>query len=256
MIQLAPARTMWDLKWKMLGVPVRIHPLFWLVALGLVYQPTIPFELVLIGVGCVLFSILVHEFGHALSGRFYGDRQNEVILYYFGGLCVSPRPLQKVWSNIIHILCGPAAGLLLAGAAYACQMFLGQGAGVALAYTLELLIWVNLVWSLMNLLPIFPLDGGQVLRELIQWKAPRRGDHLVFTISLYVAVAMSFVMICASMYYFFIHHEWPGYVMSIFIFAFLAYSSFSIRRQLDQFGSLDTDGPRQPWEQEADWWKK
>jgi len=76
MILAEPGKTQFDLKWSMLGVPVRVHPLFWLITLFLSYHERMPFTLVLISIAAIFFSILVHEFGHALSGRYYGDRSN------------------------------------------------------------------------------------------------------------------------------------------------------------------------------------
>jgi len=258
MLQLEPARTAWDLKCKLAGVPVRIHPLFWLIALWLVYSTDLPFELVLIGMSCIFCSVLVHEFGHALSGRYYGDYQNEVVLYYFGGLCVGKRRLPRVWPNIIHTLWGPGAGLLFCALAAAVWELIDVGwippPGRALGYALSMLIWINLIWGLLNLLPIFPLDGGQILREVVQWKAPRRGDFFVFTVSFYAALVMTALTLGLML-------AWPRFRsqqswFSAGLFATLAYSSFMIRRQLGPYGSLEDEQPREAWEQDADWWKK
>src|SRR5437773_326262 len=88
-----PPVTRWDLNWRMFGVPVRVHPLFWLMALLLSWSKGIPPLIVIESMAIIFISILVHEFGHALSGRYYGDRRNHVVLYMMGGLCVqSERP--------------------------------------------------------------------------------------------------------------------------------------------------------------------
>ena len=118
MILLEPPRTAWDLKLALLRIPVRIHPLFWLGALILSYSRGNPFGLVLAKVGCVLLSLLVHEFGHALCGRCYGDRQNHVVLYFCYGVCVSERDTERHWPRIHELLWGPGAGFLLGGLAF------------------------------------------------------------------------------------------------------------------------------------------
>ncbi len=60
------AETQFDLKFRLLGVPVRVHPFFWVVSAVMGWR-TNNLPAVLLWVGCVFVSILVHEFGHALT---------------------------------------------------------------------------------------------------------------------------------------------------------------------------------------------
>src|SRR5208283_5752371 len=103
MIKLEPDPTLWDVKWRMLGVPVRVHPLFWLMALILSYTSGMRFGFVLVSMACILVSILVHEFGHAMCQRHYGDRGNYVVLYVFGGLAIG-RQQAGVWPRLAVLL--------------------------------------------------------------------------------------------------------------------------------------------------------
>lgn len=84
MIDLEPSRTRWDLQWRMFGIPVRVHPLFWLAALMLTFSGNVSLPVVLIGTVCLFVSILLHEFGHAFCQRYYGDRENHVVLWILG----------------------------------------------------------------------------------------------------------------------------------------------------------------------------
>ena len=261
-IELEPKHTQWDLKWRMFGIPVRVHPLFWLIALLLAYQENLEFKFVLLGIGCMFFSILLHELGHALCQRYYGDHENRVVLYTLGGLAIGRREA-GVWPRIAVLLWGPGAMLLLAAVVYAIgapqygvkfplMAFSSMG-----QYAVLVLFWVNVVWGIMNLLPVFPLDGGQIMRELVGWKAPRRGDAFAFKISFYAAVAIVLLAVAKALSPYRSGNALNDLV-PIFLFGLLAYQSFALRRQILLYGDMEEqdDGPRQPWEQDADWWKR
>src|SRR5262249_16531595 len=82
--------------------------------------------------------------------------------------------------RIAVYVAGPAAQLVLAGAAWALQQLfepsrsLEIGTQSAVARALNLLFWVNVGWPLFNLIPVPPLDGAQILLEVIRWS--RAGD--------------------------------------------------------------------------------
>jgi Zn-dependent protease len=259
-LNLEPKPTPWDLKWVLFGIPVRVHPLFWAVSLLLWYEKTIPFTHVLTAIACGFVSILTHEFGHAFAQRYYGDRHNHIVLYQLGGLACGSRQAPGYWPRVFVSLWGPGAGFILGGIA-ACVFY-------ALKYqwlppvdphvyiAVFVLYWTNLIWGLVNLLPIFPLDGGQIMRETVLRKAPRRGDFFVFTISFYAAIAAA--VACLGLYVYDLKQNAPASLFNVIFFAVLAISSWMARRQIGQFGNLDggDDEPRQTWEQDPDWWKR
>jgi stage IV sporulation protein FB len=258
-LRLEPNPTPWDLKWTMFRTPVRVHPLFWLFTLFLAYgDGKAPFQFTLVTVLCVFISILVHEFGHALCRRYYGDRNNYVVLYSLGGLSVSggtepPGHMPRIWM----LLWGPGAGFILGGMAFGIQLLIEhQILPLYNAYAwhaLSVLVWVNMIWGCINLLPVFPLDGGQIMREIVIWKMPQRGDPFVFTVSFISALLVSVAAgVLIAVY------GDRNLVYPLIFFALLAYQSWSIKRQLGQYGSLDGGGDerREAWEQDPDWWKR
>jgi Zn-dependent protease len=189
---LEPQRTEFDLSWRMFGVRVRVHPMFWAVAAILGWDfLNLGFGVLLLFIGCVFISILVHELGHVFMGRFFG-RESHIVLYSFGGLAISDRELPSRWQRIAVMFAGPLAGFLLFG-----LVFLFEWRGLPaldpngempmLSLAVGILYWMNLVWSILNLLPIWPLDGGQISRELFTWLAPRSGLRLSLGISLVLA---------------------------------------------------------------------
>ena len=82
-----PPESQYDLHFSLLGIPVRVHPYFWLVSVLMGWNQG-DAKLALLWVAAVFVSILVHEMGHALVIRYYGWSPR-VTLYSFGGLASS-----------------------------------------------------------------------------------------------------------------------------------------------------------------------
>ena len=222
--------TPYDLRFTLLGIPVRVHPLFWLVSAVMGWDAEDP-NYMLLWIVCVFVSVLVHEFGHALTARYFGWPP-EIVLYSFGGYAAyTPTWGYTTARRVRVLLAGPGAGFILYGLCLVAehllfrQQILRLWAGAlggdnpvpaGLRYTLFVLFqmkFINLWWGLVNLLPVFPLDGGQIARELLTHYRYRDGLEISLKISLLVGAAVSA--------YFFVHEEtWPG-----FLFAALAIES-------------------------------
>src|SRR5262249_28285266 len=133
----APEPTAYDLRFRALGVPVRVHPTFWVAMLllggglelgaGADVWPVVGF----IGGGFV--SILVHGYCHAPTYRACGQWPR-IVLYYLGGLAIGTAEERRPERRLAIILGGPGAGLLLLLATLGVGMVLsGQGPQGALA---------------------------------------------------------------------------------------------------------------------------
>ena len=108
----------------------------------------------------VLFvSIVVHELGHAVAIRKLGYGQSKLLLWGMGGLCINRRRYKPV-DGLKISLAGPAFGIVL-GLPFIPLMFLDLG--LIARSAVWGMIFVNIGWSIANLLPIFPLDGGRAL---------------------------------------------------------------------------------------------
>ena len=149
------------------GFPVRIEWTFWMVTLlmGAMRQPGTLY--VAEWTVVVLVSILIHELGHALCSAWYGMKP-EIKLYGMGGLTTftppEPMPPSK---NILIDLGGPIAGFLFAGLIVVAALMLPGWRQSEFGKVVFFdLLWVNVGWGLLNLLPVWPLDGGQVVWEL------------------------------------------------------------------------------------------
>ncbi len=197
-----PERTPYDLRFRVLGFPVRVHPWFWIVTalMGSNVLQVLGAEYLLAWIGVVFVSILVHELGHALAFRRFGT-DADVVLYAFGGLAVPTSIVSGRGRRIVVSLAGPGAGFALCALVYASN----QAAPWAMTrpmgqpwprmpsvpdFLFDSLIFVNLVWGLVNLLPVFPLDGGQVSRELCGKFWGLRGKRISLKISFAVALLL------------------------------------------------------------------
>jgi stage IV sporulation protein FB len=190
-----PSRTQFDLSWRMFGIPVRIHPMFWLVGtvLGWYWAQRFGLTYLAVFLACMLVSILVHELGHVFMGRVFGAR-SYIVLYGFGGLAIGSLEVRGTWRRVAVLLAGPGAGFLLYGlvrfALVAGEPTLGpymEDPPNPVWAAFVCLLWMNLVWNLLNLLPIWPLDGGQVCAELLIRALGERGLKIALVISIALA---------------------------------------------------------------------
>jgi stage IV sporulation protein FB len=189
---LEPNETAYDLRWRMFGTPVRVHPLFWLMSVVLGYDATIRkgVAFVLAWVACVFVSILLHEFGHVWMGRLFGSH-GHIVLYSFGGLAIGSNQLDRRWQRILVLLAGPGIQLVLFGILLFSMPWLLSVVPAAsrdsAGFVLAMLLWINLSWPILNLLPIWPLDGGQISREMCLAIMPERGATVSLGISMVVS---------------------------------------------------------------------
>jgi membrane-associated protease RseP (regulator of RpoE activity) len=188
-----PPTTRYDLRFSIAGIPVSVHPLFWLITLLL--GSTGDLLLIPIWILVLFVSILVHELGHALAFRRYGQR-SRIVLHFAGGLTI-PEPVS--WGSgyasvglspnqhIFITLAGPGAGFLFAaliiglvtvvgGSVITTHLFgliplplnaLLPFGGRVVSVMVSMFLWVNVFWGLINLVPVYPLDGGNVTRNVL-----------------------------------------------------------------------------------------
>lgn len=159
--------TEFDLRFRLLGIPVRVHPIFWLSTGFMVWgDGNLPF--VAIGVLSIFVSILVHELGHALVIRRYGY-PSEIVLYFFCGYATSSHfPFRRA---VAVSAAGPAAGLLLGGLVYLIRSVLPTSLLVEyplMSYGFRMLLFAGIIVNVLNLIPCLPLDGGQIMSAVVR----------------------------------------------------------------------------------------
>ena len=208
-----PRPTPLDVTFGLFGVPVRVSGWFWAGAAFFGWplasgqaagEPAGLFVAhLLMTAVCILVSILVHEMGHALAARACG-MEWAVVLLMFGGLAFGPsRPGVKWWQHVLIALAGPFAQFaLLAAVGTGTFAALAGGSAAEDFSPLVLTAWfalvyVNLIWPVLNLLPIFPLDGGQALRAVLSRFL--RGDGVLWTARVGLAACVLTGVLALSM---------------------------------------------------------
>jgi Zn-dependent protease len=260
----APEPTAYDLRFRALGIPVRVSPWFWAVTALLGWgNPTST----VIWVACVFVSILVHEYGHGLMTRAIGGHPR-IVLYGMGGLCSSDE-LQTPRQRLAVLAWGPGAGFALLGVVLLVLMIAYQVAPREILGLIQLtvgvrpdpevvtglltqfrglpilwnvvqnLIWINLFWGLLNLLPIWPLDGGQIAGVLLTQANRRQGPYWTHVISL---VTAGIVGVAAFQY--------TQSLFLVLFFGLFALNNFQILQALQHVrsGGFGDDAD--------DWWRK
>ncbi len=162
------------LQFNVLGFPVVIQWFFWLLMAlmggALDAQSRNDWIDVALWVIVAFVSILVHELGHALAARKFGYHST-IVLHGFGGLTIIPQARFTRGQSIWVSASGPLAGFLLAGISLVAAWLLSAGHITTEYEAVRTLIFfsltINIFWTLMNLLPILPMDGGQIFRELL-----------------------------------------------------------------------------------------
>ena len=211
-----PGHTRFDLRFSIAGVPIRVHPLFWLMAFFFGGASGDPRD-ILIWIAVVFVSIVIHELGHALAMHFFGQ-PSRVVLYIGGGLTIP-----DTWGNgsaltaneqILMLLAGPGAGFLFAGLTLGGVLAAGGSVALGLLYgfipfpvtylpfgggllnaIIGTILWVNIFWGFINLVPTYPLDGGQVARLL--WLKVDRWDGV--RKSLWVSLIVGGIMVVVGL---------------------------------------------------------
>ncbi len=178
------------LQFRLFGFPVRIEWMFWIlcVLLGMPFlQQDGP-----VGLGrfalmtaIVLGSILWHELGHAWARQRSGAPWSEIVLYGFGGLCGGPGRFTR-GQSISIAAAGPAASLLLGGLTWLLVLSPGMQ-NEWVRFFVGQMLWVNVGWAILNLLPILPLDGGRIFEGVL---GPRHAA-LVPKVGFVLAIAMA-----------------------------------------------------------------
>jgi stage IV sporulation protein FB len=166
-----------------------------------------------VAMGLVIFaSILVHELGHAAVATYaFGLGPAAILLHGFGGLTRFRRP-ERSWQSVVTDLAGPFAGLALGVAAFAVLGLL-EDLPPLVEDLLTTAVSINVFWSLFNLLPMLPLDGGNVLLHgLSMVMVPAKALVLARGVSVVVAVG------AAAFGYFVLHSPFIAIVAALSVF--------------------------------------
>ncbi len=129
-----------------------------------------------------LFLIVtLHEFGHSLACRQVGGQANRIVLWPLGGVAYvdpPPRPGATLWSIAAGPLVNVALIPILMGIGRLCLVMGWYAAVPDLRILIHSIFYIDVGLLIFNMLPIYPLDGGQILRSLL-WFVMGRGRSLM-----------------------------------------------------------------------------
>ena len=173
------------LSFRLGKIPVHVRPMFFILAafLGMSGDPRmlVPWLLV------VFVSVMLHELGHATTGLAFG-LEPSIDLHGMGGTTswATPKKLSVV-QRIAISLAGPFAGFIVGAIVF--------GLGLAGVFPdtqlwssiVAMVLWVNVGWGVFNLLPVLPLDGGNVMLQVLHAFTGGRGERAAHIVSIGVA---------------------------------------------------------------------
>lgn len=189
------------LRFRLFGIPVIVEPWHWAVlafiggALHIRDRADLPPVLMFVVAG--FLSILIHEFGHALTGRRFGGRPH-VVLHWMGGVAIFPGAHFSRGQNILVSAAGPAVQLAM-GAATLGILEAGWIPDVPIRSMVEGFAVISIFWAIINLVPVFPLDGGQILFHALG--ARRQSLSLRISMVSAIVVAVGMFMLYQSIFF-------------------------------------------------------
>jgi len=217
-----------DISFSLFGFPTSIQPFFWLIAVVIAalhvgpIDDNMPFWIakLLLGMAGVLLAVLVHELGHAFSFRHLFKTPCEIILHGFGGAAV---PLQHspqhygfrgAVARSFLAFSGPLAGFVLAFLMLALFQMTQSDRVSLFGFFLWWTAAISIFWGILNLLPIYPMDGGHIAREIFVFSSPRRGVEFSLIFSMMFAALLA---VLALRY---------NEIFIAFIFGYFAYMNY------------------------------
>lgn len=204
------------------SIPVRIQPFFLVLILLIGWLSTQSLPLTMVWAVVIFFSVLIHELGHALTAKSFG--QSVMIeLFGMGGVTYRNGPPLKKWQDFVIVFNGPLAGFCLGVVAYFIVRIVGAEPPNLLTYTLIVAFNVNIFWTIINLLPVHPLDGGHLLRILLEGLLGFRGTQAALLLSTLAGLGLSI--------FFFTTAFWIAGAL-FFMFTFESFRKFQSTLQL------------------------
>jgi Zn-dependent protease len=232
--------TPYDINFRFFRFPIRIHPLFWVIfflfGVNIHHQienMAIWFLNIAIWIAAAFVAILVHELGHAFVFRHIFGVPSNIVIHGFGGATIPvyspPRrnDVTGLFCNVFLSAAGPLAGFVLAGFIFVAlnawfgETFLLDGLAVGglnlqsiMLDFLSSVVMISIVWGIFNLLPIYPMDGGHIAREIFLFIFPRNG--VANSLVLSITVAIIFAVLTFQF----------GQLFITFLFGYFAYQNY------------------------------
>lgn len=198
------------------NIPVTIQPFFLLLALGIGWLSTQDLTKALVWGVVIFISILWHEMGHAYTALAFGQRSN-IELMGLGGLTKRRGGRLALWKEFLITLNGPLFGFMLAFIAnFVFKKW--SSAPPLVHYGLTVAYFINVFWTILNLMPVVPLDGGRLMTIIFEGVFGLRGVKT----ALFLSIIFGALISCFAFY------EGQLYIGAFFIlFVFESYREWN-----------------------------
>lgn len=252
---------------ELFGITIRVHMLF-LIWIGFqLFQSQGGWTHELLFMGMLFGIVLVHEFGHCFGARLVGGSARNILIWPLGGLAYAQAPM-RAWPQFVTVAAGPLVNVIFCVVS-AMVLFAGSGGNFvppvlpwlqtplyerpfiepAWFEYVYVFYYVNLWLLSFNLLPIFPLDGGQLFRTLL-W--PFFGLQQATVISCYAGLL-------GAAYFVFLWATGARGGMLVFIALFGGFTCWQML-QAARYGVLQEDSPYDspygPSHDPRPWWRR
>ena len=214
------------MQFRLGSIPVRIRaPFLFLALVFATMEGNNPRNLAIVAV-LIFVAVLVHELGHALVGRAFGLTPM-IELHGMGGTTSwnADKPLSN-GRQIAISLAGPFAGFLLYGIVIGASRFAFDPNHPVAKLVLRWMLNVSVGWGIANLVPMLPLDGGNVMRSVLNMFTDGRGEKPARVIS--IGVAGLLLMLAAAT-----KNLWIGFLAAMFTYSNMQALKQHTVRQLD-----------------------
>lgn len=264
-----------DIRMRLFGISLRITPSFWIwnaIWAVIIYfyipglQRVAPIYLyILIWVAVILIATLVHEMGHAVTARLFGQ-STDILLSREGGGTVGEYPDLSVWKRLLVIFMGPCAGFAFVALIVLFDPFtsnwndlmdfwqlhdlklqwclvdkidplLRVNRPTIYVLSLWLLLGISIFLNIFQLFPIIPTDGGMMFKEVCCYISPTQGLKMAFGVSVLVGAAFTTVFLLIVLAKYRVIPEmipWPFIFpeLSLVTFGMMTFRCFSAYRVL------------------------
>jgi len=180
-------------------IPVVIHPLFWLTAALIGWLNSGNLGGTILWVGIILISVMVHELGHASMALLF-KKHPTIELVPMGGVTIYDSSNLKFYQQFLITFFGPLFGFILFLLCYF-VVYAGFLTTPRSIYLFRLLYQVNFFWTIINLLPVLPLDGGQLLRIVLEALFGVRGFRIAIITGIIISFVISLLFFALQMFF-------------------------------------------------------
>lgn len=216
------------MNFKAFNIPVKISWTFWLFTLFTLFighsiTRQLPPAYTVIWGAALFASILIHELGHALWYRWYG-MVPKIEIHGMGGTTHGQGTKHlSMKEELVVTLAGPISNLILAGLAFILLPIVKPMNIVPLTFFISSSLYINLFLAVFNLIPVFPMDGGQALATLFKMKKGPAGATMAYNVSGYLAIALAIITFMSG-----------SMTIIPILFAYFAFISFSQKKLAEQ----------------------